>query len=329
MTCYGLIWVYWSGRNISLQGDSRRNLPNPHIASAAALYGSMKALPLASRGAHGAFVARPEKRFHGRLSHAGIVRSTSPIQLTRPAALVIARLAFLPDGRMLGISAPGIPRPMERNAMDDNGYLSRNRPYLAAMQRQRRARMVRIDYMPGKAARDTIEAVLAQSRPGTASATNSAVIDTIVAEWAQLTGLKKSEVDKPMTSAIPAGFSDQYARARITSDGLAKCAHAQAGASPAVPEFLPAYARANKSGLCHAKRAPAHANNSGSVSAGANLARVICGARRRRDGQPCQGLSVPGKQRCKWHGGASTGPKTDAGWARSLANLRQYRKCEP
>ncbi len=252
--------------------------------------------------------------------------------------------------------------------MNDEGYLSRNRPYLAAMQRQRRARMVRIDYMPSHEARNAIEAMRARSRPKSVSATNSAVIDAIVAEWAQLTGIKQSEIAKSETSANVPGLCNTYTRARIssgarsstrmreTSDDLAKCAPARVGASPAVPElpdasqgrvrandfdprhakpahppkpdrpeFLTAFARANESGLCHATRAGAHANKSGSPPAGANQARVICGARRRRDGQPCQGLSVPGKLRCKWHGGASTGPRTDAGRARSMANLRQYR----
>ncbi len=54
--------------------------------------------------------------------------------------------------------------------------------------------------------------------------------------------------------------------------------------------------------------------------------RVPCGAQRHRDGQPCQALSEPGKRRCRFHGGRSTGPKADAGKARALANLRQYRK---
>ena len=49
--------------------------------------------------------------------------------------------------------------------------------------------------------------------------------------------------------------------------------------------------------------------------------RVPCGGKRRRDGKPCEALSVPGKRRCKWHGGCSTGPRTDAGKARSRANL--------
>ncbi len=51
--------------------------------------------------------------------------------------------------------------------------------------------------------------------------------------------------------------------------------------------------------------------------------RVVCGARRRRDGQPCQALSVPGKRRCKWHGGCSTGPRTVEGRARVAANFHK------
>ena len=256
--------------------------------------------------------------------------------------------------------------------MTDDGYLSKNRPYLAAMQRQRRARMTRIDYMPGKAARDAIEAMRQRTRPGTASATNSAVIDAIVAEWARLTGIPQTEIDTFATSPITPGVADQYARMRITSDcatsthagvtsgKLAECEDVRPRASPAAPElpdasqaracandfgpgqakpaplpptaapeFLTAYARADESGFCHAKRARTGANNSGSLPAGANQARVICGAKRRRDGQPCQGLSVPGKRRCKWHGGASIGPTTDEGRARSKANLKQYRDRPP
>jgi hypothetical protein len=51
--------------------------------------------------------------------------------------------------------------------------------------------------------------------------------------------------------------------------------------------------------------------------------RVVCGARRRRDGKPCEALSVPGRRRCKWHGGMSTGPRTAAGRAKVTANLRR------
>ena len=206
--------------------------------------------------------------------------------------------------------------------MNDDGYLSRNRPYLAAKQRQRRARMVRIDYMPSKAARDAIETMRECTRPGTVSATNSAVIDAIVAEWARLTGINYSDLSKPKTPANLPGLYDTYTRARIStatrnstrahesSGDSAKCAPVRVAVSPAAPEFIDASMRAN---------------NSGSLPAGANQARVICGAKRRRYGQPCQGLSVPGRQRCKWHGGASTGPKTDEGRNRAIANLRQNR----
>ena len=221
------------------------------------------------------------------------------------------------------VQASIVSTERQEKTMNDDGYLSRNRPYLAAMQRQRRARMIRIDYMPSKAARDAIEAMRARSRPGTPSATNSAVIDAIVTEWGRLTGINYSDLSKPETTANLPGLSDTYTRARITtatrnitrahesSDDSAKRAPIRVGVSPAAPEFIDASMRAN---------------NSGSLPTAANQARVICGARRRRDGEPCQGLSVPGKGRCKWHGGASTGPRTDEGRTRSLANLRQNRR---
>ena len=59
------------------------------------------------------------------------------------------------------------------------------------------------------------------------------------------------------------------------------------------------------------------------------LERRSCGARRRRDGKPCQALNEPGRARCRWHGGRSTGPRTAAGKARALQNLRQYRTAKP
>ena len=57
--------------------------------------------------------------------------------------------------------------------------------------------------------------------------------------------------------------------------------------------------------------------------------RVRCGAKTRK-GKPCRNLSEPGKQRCKFHGGKSTGPKTPEGRERvAQAQKRrwaQYRK---
>lgn len=52
-----------------------------------------------------------------------------------------------------------------------------------------------------------------------------------------------------------------------------------------------------------------------------SMKRVSCGARRRRDGKPCEALSVPGKKRCRWHGGMSTGPRTPEGKAKVTRNL--------
>ena len=40
-----------------------------------------------------------------------------------------------------------------------------------------------------------------------------------------------------------------------------------------------------------------------------------CGARRKRDGQPCQQPAMP-NGRCRLHGGLSTGPQTAEGKAR-------------
>lgn len=59
------------------------------------------------------------------------------------------------------------------------------------------------------------------------------------------------------------------------------------------------------------------------------LAERRCGARTKRDGKPCQcpvALRPDGTRgkRCKWHGGLSTGPKSEAGKARSAASWR-YR----
>jgi transcriptional regulator with XRE-family HTH domain len=52
-------------------------------------------------------------------------------------------------------------------------------------------------------------------------------------------------------------------------------------------------------------------------------ARVICGAKTRA-GHSCGQKSEPGKRRCKWHGGKSTGPKTPEGKAR-IADAQRRR----
>ena len=235
-----------------------------------------------------------------------------------------------------------------------DGYLSKDREHIAGRQRQRRARMARIDYYPSPDALALIES--RRTRYGRTN-NNSGILDTIIAEWAVSAGLQQSELDKLKSPAKPPELCDQYARMRKTSTSLNNTragtssaapeligtsrAHAGARETSATPECLPASqarAGAKDFDLTHAEHAhppaaaapelidaSAHASKSGSLPARANQARVICGAKRRRDGEPCQALSVPGKRRCKWHGGASTGPKTDKGRTRSLANLRQYR----
>ena len=58
---------------------------------------------------------------------------------------------------------------------------------------------------------------------------------------------------------------------------------------------------------------------------GAALAKVLrprCGAKTRA-GTPCQARVVPGKRRCRMHGGLSTGPKTEEGRERIREAQRQ------
>jgi hypothetical protein len=149
-------------------------------------------------------------------------------------------------------------------------YLSKDPAHLAKLQRDRRKRIRRVDYMPGRDALAVFEARQEIETPGSLAATNSAVLDAILIEWAELTGIKCGEVEPPMSLAR------LELRARPMT--LAK----------------------------------SHA---------INRARVRCGAKRHRDGEPCQALSEPGKRRCRFHGGKSTGPRTPEGKARCTANL--------
>ena len=53
--------------------------------------------------------------------------------------------------------------------------------------------------------------------------------------------------------------------------------------------------------------------------------RARCGAKC-RSGQPCKRLAMPGRKRCRNHGGCSTGPKTAEGQARiAEANRRRAK----
>lgn len=197
---------------------------------------------------------------------------------------------------------------------DSDGYLSRDRQHLARQQRERRARMVRIDYMPGKDALAMIAAMRATQRPGSVAATNSAVLDAIVTEWAALTGIKYSEVDRPMSPEI----RHQYVQARVTSVPE-RSARAQDFGRPTGINARIAGARAD------AYDSGRLADTQAGEARRQAVRRVVCGAQRHRDGLPCRAMSEPGKRRCRFHGGRSTGPTTAEGRKRSLANLMQFR----
>lgn len=52
--------------------------------------------------------------------------------------------------------------------------------------------------------------------------------------------------------------------------------------------------------------------------------RVICEAKTTRKGTPCRNKSEPGRKRCKFHGGKSTGPKSVEGRER-IAEAQRMR----
>lgn len=165
-------------------------------------------------------------------------------------------------------------------------------------QRARRERRPRIDYYPNPTGLAAIEAL--RTRYGPCN-NNSGILNTIIAEWLALTGRGLETTAPAGKSSVPE-FHDQNARARKTS--VERLVEA--------PELL------------RQSRARAPARITSEPENRPEQARVICGARRRSDGETCQALSVQGKRRCRWHGGCSTGPRTADGRARSLANLRQF-----
>lgn len=200
-----------------------------------------------------------------------------------------------------------------------DGYPSRDRAHLADLQRKRRARMVRIDYMPGAEALAIIAAKRAKERPGSLAATNSAVIDAIVTAWARLTGINKAEIEAVKSPGGKPEFATKYARARMSPDAERSARAQESGGAPGInTRIAGARVGAYESGIA-AKLAELEARQ----AARAATLRVPCRAKRHRDGQPCQARSEPGKRRCRFHGGRSTGPRTPEGKARALANLRQ------
>jgi hypothetical protein len=67
-----------------------------------------------------------------------------------------------------------------------DGYLSKDRNHLNKAQRERRKYYIRIDYMPSKKALAMIEAKRGLHYPMN---TNSGILDAIVMEWAEVTGI--------------------------------------------------------------------------------------------------------------------------------------------
>jgi len=51
---------------------------------------------------------------------------------------------------------------------------------------------------------------------------------------------------------------------------------------------------------------------------------VTCGVRK-KDGSQCRSTTLRANGRCKFHGGASTGPRSEAGRARAVENLKLSR----
>ncbi len=173
---------------------------------------------------------------------------------------------------------------------DCDGHLSRDRAYLNRLQRERRARLVRVDYTPSNEALVIMAAKRGRYSPLN---TNSGILDAILIQWAELTGIAYEDLSKLKTSEGNSGIGGPF-RARAYDFGA----------------VLPSWAEE-----WIAKHKVRQTRK-----------RVICGARRHRDGQPCQAKSEPGKRRCKWHGGRSTGPRTPDGKKRALANLWQFRR---
>ena len=100
----------------------------------------------------------------------------------------------------------------------------------------------------------------------------------------------------------------------------------------AVPYFATTNARAGGWGLSWADRVDAAieaevarklAERQARETVRAARRRVTCGAKTRQ-GSACRNKSEPGKRRCKFHGGKSTGPRTPEGRAR-IAEAQRRR----
>jgi len=75
----------------------------------------------------------------------------------------------------------------EERAYPSGGYLSKNKPYLARLQRERRAKKIRIDYQDVD---PEAKAVIDSQRFNAVGGDASSILNRIVLEWAETNDLK-------------------------------------------------------------------------------------------------------------------------------------------
>lgn len=116
----------------------------------------------------------------------------------------------------------------------------------------------------------------------------------------------------------PQGYAVQR-MARVLGWDLPDSRH-DTRADEVIPEWA-AEADAKAEAECFAMWEAAHAKAAKRRARALAKRRVLCGARIRK-GTPCRNRSEPGKQRCKFHGGKSTGARTPEG----IERIRQAQK---
>lgn len=163
-------------------------------------------------------------------------------------------------------------------------------------QRAWRALRPRIDFYADAV---TLEALRLRREPYGLLSTNSGVLNSIVLEWARLKGLAlaTAAISRPSARACP-GASESGGHSGVSTPLRPRAGDFERTGQTDPPE-----------------------SNGDQMSR-----RVVCGARRRRDGNPCEAMSVPGKRRCKWHGGCSTGPTSPEGKAKAARNLPRVQR---
>ena len=198
-----------------------------------------------------------------------------------------------------------------RSGYDEARTKQQRKARALALQRERRHGVKRIDYRPSA----KVFAIIKASLKPYVGGDSSSVIDRLILKAAGVAPELVTTTRRcahAIDLATPSDVSDSgrpvRTRARKFGEstkkpGIVAAIHAGASDFDGLPTWAPAYLS-----RCAAREV---------------TKRVVCGGRRRSDGRPCEALSVPGKRRCKWHGGCSTGPRTSEGKAKVTANLRK------